>query len=72
MVTMEQQIRRCELNRDAWLEDKAANNLESSESHTVLTVPNINAAVEQIRQMSSNVDQVAILFVMILIVWFAI
>ena len=57
MVTREQQIRRTEANRDAWIEN---NNATGAPQHnqTVLVASSINGALDSVRQLASTVQQV--------------
>lgn len=56
MVTKEQQIRRCESNRDAWLDSSSSGILPAEQ--IVLSVPSINAALDRVRQLASSLDKV--------------
>lgn len=54
MVTKEQQVRRSNINRDAWLQSDSHPHSTSSRKQLVLAFPTINDALEYINKNLAN------------------
>ena len=64
MVTVEQQLDRCEWNKKVWLENADSDHSadEFQHSQMVLSLPTINMALQQVQHLASTIDKVALLF----------
>jgi len=57
MVTEDQQLDRCQRNRNTWLEDSDSEN-QLQHSQTVLSLPTINMALQRVQNLATTVEEV--------------